>query len=421
MKSSLLFFLMILPSLAPAQSLTRRAFEAQPRFREAALAERRFRHADLLPLFDSLKKVPSFEVDEIGRSTQNRAIFKVKLGNGPVPVLLWSQMHGDEPTATMAIFDLFRFLGKNGDEFDAVRRAILDRCTLHFVPMLNPDGAEAWKRQTALGIDMNRDALRLQTPEGRLLKSLQQSLKPLVGFNLHDPVNRYSAGWSREPSTLSFLSPAYDETLGINPVRERSMRLISLMCTELDGLIRGKLGRWNIEYEPRAFGDNIQKWGTSLVLIESGIFPNDPEKQHVRRLTFATILSALEAIATERYATVSTDRYEALPENARALFDLLIRNATVLVNGEKITYDVAVNRQETALFNRPEKWYRRGTVEDLGDLSTFFGTNELDATGLTIEPLEGALKLGSKADFLLKNAEGTVVWRVENGTLQNEP
>lgn len=412
--------LMLLSTTASAQSLTRRAFDAHATFREAALADRRFRPAELLPLLDGLKQNPLFQVEEIGRSTQGRAIFKVKVGRGPVPVLAWSQMHGDEPTATMALFDLFRFFSGKGDGFDEIRNRLLDRCTLHFVPMLNPDGAEAWKRQTALGIDMNRDARRLQTPEGRLLKQLQQTLKPLVGFNLHDPVNRYSAGWTREPSTLSFLAPAYDETLGVNPVRERAMRLISLMCTELDGLIPGKLGRWGVEYEPRAFGDNIQRWGTSLVLIESGIFPNDPEKQHTRRLTFATLLTALDAIATERYAAVSTERYEQLPENARAIFDLLLRNATVVVNGEKITYDVGVNRLETPLFNRPEKWYVRGTVEDLGDLSTFFGLEEFDATGLTLEPLEGPLKLGGKADFVLKNSAGTVVGRVENGALRRE-
>lgn len=408
-------------SVAPAQTLARRLHDAHPTFREAALAERRFVHADLLPLLAVLKQNPLFNVTEIGRSTEGRTIFGVKIGRGSIPVLAWSQMHGDEPTATMALFDLFNFFRKTGDGFDELRKIILDRCTLYFVPMLNPDGAEVWKRHTALGIDMNRDALRLQTPEGRLLRQLQQTLQPRFGFNLHDPIHRYSAGWSREPATLGFLAPAYDETLGLNPVRERAMRLISLICNELDGLIPGKMGRWGIEYEPRAFGDNIQKWGTSLVLIESGLFPGDPEKQYVRRLTFAALLTALEAIATDRYAHVSTARYEQLPENARALFDLLIRNASVVVKGQAVVYDVAVNRQEAALFNRPEKWYVRGTVEELGDLSTHFGTDELDATGLTLEPVEGLLKLGGKADFTLKNAAGQVVWRVENGTLRKAP
>ena len=46
------------------------------------------------------------------------------------------------------------------------------------------------------GIDMNRDALALQTPEGRLLKQLVFDLKPDFGFNLHDKHRRYSVGQS---------------------------------------------------------------------------------------------------------------------------------------------------------------------------------------------------------------------------------
>jgi hypothetical protein len=33
-------------------------------------------------------------------------------GHGPTTVLLWSQMHGDESTATMALADIFAFLGR---------------------------------------------------------------------------------------------------------------------------------------------------------------------------------------------------------------------------------------------------------------------------------------------------------------------
>ena len=39
------------------------------------------------------------------------------------------------------------------------------------VPMLNPDGAERYARRNAQAIDINRDALQLATPEGRLLKA----------------------------------------------------------------------------------------------------------------------------------------------------------------------------------------------------------------------------------------------------------
>ena len=55
---------------------------------------------------------------------------------------------------------------------------ILSTLTLHVVPMLNPDGAERFQRRNAQSIDINRDALRLQTPEGRALKALRDRLQP---------------------------------------------------------------------------------------------------------------------------------------------------------------------------------------------------------------------------------------------------
>jgi murein tripeptide amidase MpaA len=84
-------------------------------------------------------------------------------------------MHGDEPTATAALFDVFEYLRRHRDE--PIVRRILSQLTLHVVPMLNPDGAERFQRRNAQSIDVNRDALRLQTPEGRALKQLRDRAK----------------------------------------------------------------------------------------------------------------------------------------------------------------------------------------------------------------------------------------------------
>ena len=65
--------------------------------------------------------------------------------------------------------------------------------------MLNPDGAERFQRRNAQSIDINRDALRLQTPEGRALKALRDRLNPTVGFNLHNQSWRTSVGTPPKP------------------------------------------------------------------------------------------------------------------------------------------------------------------------------------------------------------------------------
>src|SRR5687767_2781777 len=127
------------------------------------------RHKDLKKYLDGLKKI-GVKVDEVGRSYANREIYQVEFGRGPLKVFLWSQMHGDEPTATSALIDMFTILQKNRDK-DWVKR-IEEKMTIRAVPMLNPDGAEAFVRRNLQGLDINRDAINLKSPEAQLLKKL---------------------------------------------------------------------------------------------------------------------------------------------------------------------------------------------------------------------------------------------------------
>src|SRR5204863_4584952 len=125
-----------------------------------------------------------FIFERVGASLEGRSINMISTGTGPFRVLLWSQMHGDEPTATAALFDVFDYLQRHRD--DPVPRRILSSLTLYVVPMLNPDGAERFQRRNAQGIDINRDALGLQTPEGLVLKQVRDRFNPRIGFNLHN-------------------------------------------------------------------------------------------------------------------------------------------------------------------------------------------------------------------------------------------
>ncbi|MFD2574019.1 M14 family zinc carboxypeptidase [Spirosoma soli] len=385
-----------------AQDVARQLYDAHETYKEKSLTHRRFKHKDIVPLIEALDRPLS--VSQVGESLEKRAIYQVKAGTGANKVLLWSQMHGDEATATMAMFDIFNFLKAKNDGFDRLREAILASTTLHFVPMLNPDGAERFQRRTATDIDMNRDALRLQTPEGALLKNLQQTLKPLVGFNLHDQNPRYSVGKTGKQAVVSFLATAYDEDRNLNDVRQRSMQLIVSMNRVLQQFIPGQVARYDDEFEPRAFGDNIQKWGTTLVLIESGGYKGDTEKMAIRQLNFVAILTALSAIADGTYKQESVTDYQSIPENGRPLFDLLIRNATVLREGQPIIVDVGINQYEVnddiAQSVGAPLFQYKSVIEDIGDLSTFYGLEELDATGLTLTPVRvHADTLGSEADL----------------------
>ena len=397
-----------------SEALSSALHENYPQYQEQALTKRRFGHTTLVNLIQELQQSALFDISLACKSTEGRDIFLVKCGTGACKILLWSQMHGDEATATMALFDLFNFLKASNDAFDDLRKDLLEKCTFYVVPMLNPDGAEAWSRYTSLGIDMNRDALALQSPESRLLKSLVMDLKPDFGFNLHDQGRRYSAGMTGNLATVSFLATAYNEAQEINETRKRAMQLIVLMNRGLQQFIPNSVGKWPADFEPRAFGDNVQKWGTSLILVESGGYKNDPEKLYIRQLNFVAILTALHAIASDTYQHEDISEYDSIPVNSKAIFDLIIRNVNLQKGDTCVNVDVAINREESPIKDS-DGFKESSCIEEIGDMSIFFGTNEIDASGLTISPQEN-IRLNAKATFDLVK-ENKRIYSIENGKI----
>ena len=254
-----------------------------------------------------------FALEKIGESIEGRSINYVRAGTGPFSVLLWSQMHGDESTATSALFDLFEYLRRHRQ--DPAVAQLLSRLTLHVVPMLNPDGAERFERRNAQSIDVNRDALRLQTPEGKVLKALRDRLNPRLGFNLHNQSWRTSVGTPPKPASISLLSVAYDEARTENAGRKLTKQICAVIREALEPFAPGQIGRYDDEFEVRAFGDNITLWGTPVVLIETGPWPGPEPDAALVRLNFIALVSALDALATGAVERADPQRYESLPMN----------------------------------------------------------------------------------------------------------
>lgn len=355
------------------------AFEA---YKEPVITHRRFTHADIIPLIQ--KHAGIFQIELLGQSVSGKSISSMTWGNGQTKVMLWSQMHGNESTATMALFDLFNFLEGKNDGHDALRDLLKSQLNLKFVPMLNPDGADAFKRRNALDIDLNRDAISQISPEAVILKKARDDFEPEFGFNLHDQQIYYNVINTPKQATISLLAPAYNYETEINEVRGRAMQTIAGMNELLQELIPGQVGKYDDAFEPRAFGDNIQKWGTSTILIESGGYLGDPEKQYIRKINFMIILNALHQIATRGYEQYTTDQYFSIPDNGFQLMDLIINEMQVRVNEKWFPVDLAIRRRET---ENEAGYFMSGSVEDLGDMQVFFGFETLDATGL--QYLEG--------------------------------
>ncbi len=244
--------------------------EKYDRFRVAPLDPATLRCRDVERILKQLAESSDgrLTIEKFAESVEGRPIYLAKIGTGPKEILLWSQMHGDEPTHTAVLLDLASYLLKKPAEPES--DDILSKCTLNFIPMLNPDGAEAVKRYNAQGIDINRDARRLSTPEGRALRKAVETIKPEFGFNLHNQHARTSVGRPPKPAAVSVLAPAPDPSGHDTPSWHRAKLMCAHFVEAVRGDVPGMISRYDDTHEPRAFGDTIQATGASTMLVEAG-------------------------------------------------------------------------------------------------------------------------------------------------------
>lgn len=160
------------------------------------------------------------------------------------------------------------------------------------------------------------------------------------------------------------------------------MQLTKLMFDQITQYVPGQIGIYDDTFEPRAFGDNIQKWGTRTILIESGGYQDDYEKQYIRKLNFVLLITAAHAIASGSFEKTPVADYKKIPLNGSTrIRELIIRN----VQYEGLMRDIAFDRNERDSEDY-RNYYAQGYVTDLGDLSTSNAYFTLDAAGYEVLP-----------------------------------
>ena len=363
-------------------------------------------------------------LEEIGRSVQDRPINMITLGRGDRTVLLWSQMHGDEPSATPALLDIVQYLLSRADQPEAA--AILDGLTLLMIPMLNPDGAEIYQRRNQQAIDINRDALHLSTPEGRILKGIRDEHQPMLGFNLHDQGRRIAVGDTGVLATISVLAVAGDAEGTLTPGRQRARRACSAIAQSLTRFIPGGVARYGEDWNSRAFGDNITAWGTPVVLIESGGVPPGHPLEELTRLNFVAILTVLQELVRNDLADHDPAIYENLHRNRRnAWADVVVRGGHLRQPGNGPAYraDLAfmVEVDDRDLAGCSTGRAPRSYIAEIGDASLLGAGREVEAANsLVVSPFAAGIE-GWKArkwlsaEMLAEVARlgvGTVNWNV---------
>jgi hypothetical protein len=301
-------------------------------------------------------------------------------------------MHGDEPTATCALLDLAHFLGIHSKEPWVAD--VLSKYTLRCVPMLNPDGAERGQRRNAQGIDINRDARVLQTPEGRFLRQIHDRFAPVLGFNLHNQNSLTTVGDTGRVATIGLLAVASDlpASLPGRPEMARDQprlpdnlakQVTAVLYEALSSFAYGHISRYDETYNPRAFGDNLALSGTPIVLLESGGNPAGQPADFGVKLNFVGLLAVLNSLSTGKIKNANPAVFDALKMNsATPIFDLLLRGAWICTGSGLPLFkgDVAIRRDLRA------GSHEEGIIADLGDLGTFTAHEEIDCSGSMLTP-----------------------------------
>ncbi|MCG2461348.1 peptidase M14 [Flavobacteriaceae bacterium F89] len=312
------------------------------------------------------KTTSKFTVETIGVSVLKKEILGITLGHGPVKILMWSQMHGNESTTTKAILDLINFLGENSEAAES----ILGACTIKIIPVLNPDGAMAYTRVNANGIDLNRDAQNLSQPESVLLSTVYDNFGPDYCFNLHDQRTIFNVGNSPNPATVSFLAPTHDEERSISANRGKSMKLIVAMEQELQKVVPGQIGRFDDAFNANCVGDSFQMKGTPTVLFEAGHTYGDYQREKTRKYIFYALVVALREISNDQVEKYDRDAYFSIPENNKLFLDIIIDNVVGL-NKKYGGKDSAGILYKEVLEGSQINFEPH--IEKLGDLKGYFG------------------------------------------------
>jgi len=361
-------------------------------YKEDLLHGRYITNVHIEPLLKKYEE--EFQVRIEGYSVMEKPIYSIIAGSGTTRIFIWSQMHGNESTTTKGLFDFISLL-KSDEVFS---KQLKEHFTFYIIPILNPDGAEAYTRVNANAIDLNRDSVNLSQPESRILRNCFDEIKPHYCYNMHDQRTIFGVGDEPKPATVSFLSPAYNDQRDINDCRQKAINLIAAMNDTLQQYIPGQVGRFDDSFNINCIGDMFQSLGVPTVLFEAGHYKGDYEREITRKLIFFALLSGFHAIYENVIVVNKTKDYFNIPQNKIVFYDILFKNVKInYENKEKFTNFASQYRE--VLFDNSVIF--QAIISEIGNLDGIYGHAEIDCNREEFFGTDGSKipKIDEKADF----------------------
>lgn len=377
-------------------------------YKEKLLRKRRFKYTDFCQVINKHLDKENINFSEPEFSFEGRKIFVMTYGTGETKILIFSQMHGNEPVSTEALMDFLNFLetDKNWSK----------KVTLIIIPLLNPDGNEKFDRRNAQGIDINRDAMTLISPEARILMKIHERFSPDFALNLHDMEPHYTSKPENLQTVLAVLAPECDEKGSLNTARKRAVKVISGIITAIKPLIPNRLAKYTDKFTPEAFGDTFMQKGTASILLETGSIFNDKERIFARKVVFLSIVKAVDLIALKGYLHSPIGTYLKLPDNEKNnAFDLKIEKLSVKSNRGDYQLDIGIRRVKKTLndedFADEFSDYR---IVNIGDLRRFGAIKSFDGSDYVFSGEYSEIFIGQKAAFEISSTKKNEIINIKS-------
>jgi hypothetical protein len=182
-------------------------------------------YQDVIAFLAALAGRNGIAVDTFGYSYEGRALPVAKWGSGPTRVLVFANIHAGEVEGKEAALILLREIAAG--ERDPWRADL----TVWIAPIYNADGNERvtlvnrplqhgpiggmGQRPNAQGFDLNRDFMKMESPEARSLVGLMGKVDPHVVVDLH------TTNGTRHAYHLTYAPPLHPAT---DPELDRMLR-----------------------------------------------------------------------------------------------------------------------------------------------------------------------------------------------------
>lgn len=143
---------------------------------------------EMIEFISNISKTNSWaNLKFFGRSQENQKIPYLFLSNNTNDknkIRIWLQggIHGNEPAGAEGMLALLGQMNKNKKQINNW----LEKANIILVPRFNIDGTKYFQRRSARNIDFNRDHVKLQVPEMKIIKKVFNKFAPHVVVDNHE-------------------------------------------------------------------------------------------------------------------------------------------------------------------------------------------------------------------------------------------